>query len=255
MVEPVETHVAAPGLRPDTLDYVQQISQVDFLGGTMKDQLQATNRVTVLNAAGRFSPEFAQELETVIQRHVDLIGADLSLAGVDVVVTTGYTGLAIEELAVGGYAPSAEFVAIAVEPDNPEFVHWRDRIPATVAHELNHAARWRTPGYGRTLLECLVSEGLAVAYETELFGKEPPYSHPCGDLQEFWEAAQPLLDRTDYNHARWFFGNGDLPRWTGYALGYELVQRFVAAENMTVREATGLHATDFLRHSRSAVAV
>jgi len=220
----------------------------------MKYVLQAANTVTVLNAAGKLEPALADEIKTVVQEQVDLIGVDLSLTGVDVVVTTGYTGLAIEELAIGGFAPSAEFVVIALDPENPEFVHWRSNIPGSIAHELNHAARWHAPGYGRTMLECLVSEGLAVAYEAAWQGAEPPYAHPGGDLQRFWEQAQPLLDRTDYNHARWFYGNGDLPQWTGYALGYELVQRFVAAENMTVRESTNLPATAFLHHSRSAAA-
>lgn len=45
-----------------------------------------------------------------------------------------------------------------------------------------------------------------------------------------WQRAQAELHQP-YDHNAWFFGSADrqLPRWAGYALGYELVQRFFAA--------------------------
>ncbi|MVZ80379.1 peptidase, partial [Escherichia coli] len=33
----------------------------------------------------------------------------------------------------------------------------------------------------------------------------------------------------DYNHNVWFFGAGDLPRWLGYSLGFDLVARYLSA--------------------------
>lgn len=77
---------------------------------------------------------------------------------------------------MGGYAPSAGVVFIDLEPENPQFVHWKNRLPSTVAHELNHAARWRTVGYGPTFLETLVSEGLATVYEAQMTNQVPPYA-------------------------------------------------------------------------------
>ena len=34
-------------------------------------------------------------------------------------------------------------------------------------------------------------------------------------------------DKTDYNHEAWFFGTADRPGWSGYALGFRLVERFL----------------------------
>ena len=43
----------------------------------------------------------------------------------------------------------------------------------------------------------------------------------------------------------WFFGTGDLPRWTGYALGYWLIERYQAAN-------PGQSAADLVHTSANA---
>lgn len=206
------------------------------------------NAVTVLNAAARMDAAVAGELEVLARECVKRFASDLGIRGLDVVVTTEYTYLPIQELAIGGYAPSAGLVVIAVEPENAEFINWRTNLPGCVAHELNHAARWRTVGFGSTLLECLVSEGLATVYESLLTGIAPPYAKAVADFDELWEEATPLLHTTGYGHATWFFGEGHLPRWAGYGLGNELVKRHLKAAQISIREATNIPAQDFLRY-------
>lgn len=206
------------------------------------------NTVTVLNAAARMDASVAGDLEMLTQECVERFTADLGIAGIDVVLTTEYTYLPIQELAVGGYAPSAGLVVIAVEPENPEFINWRTNLPGTVAHELNHAARWRSVGYGSTLLEALVSEGLATVYESLMTGHTPPYAKARADFNELWAEAAPLLHTTGYGHATWFFGEGHLPRWAGYGLGNELVLKHLKAAQISIQEATQLPASAFLDH-------
>lgn len=40
-------------------------------------------------------------------------------------------------------------------------------VPATIIHELHHCSRSAGRGYGRTLLEALVSEALAQHFEAD----------------------------------------------------------------------------------------
>jgi uncharacterized protein YjaZ len=102
-----------------------------------------------------------------------------------------------------------------------------------VAHELHHVKRWRGPGYGRTLLEAMVSEGLADHFSIELLGAPvPPWSDafPRDQTTQLLERARPEFDSTSYDHERWFFvASPTLPRWTGYTLGFRLVEAYQAA--------------------------
>ncbi len=48
-------------------------------------------------------------------------------------------------------------------------------------------------------------------------------------LAEHSDEALRDWDHADYDHAAWFFGSTDKPRWLGYSLGCLLVARFLAA--------------------------
>ena len=179
----------------------------------------------VMNAAGTLPSPLADEmrhvLEATLQRHT----AALGLTGVDVALRVLPWGL--PETGIHGFAPTGSYVELTVSPDNPEFLPgWRTELPATLAHELHHARRWRGPGYGRTLLEVLVTEGLAQHHErTERAGQAPPYAQARIDRAALWQRARPLLQTTDFGFEAWFYGSGahGLPRWAGYTLGFELV--------------------------------
>jgi uncharacterized protein YjaZ len=110
-------------------------------------------------------------------------------------------------------------------------------LPATLAHELHHSRRiQRGPGYGATLGEALVSEGLADAFVHEAFPSTPsqPWDHALSEsqLEATWLRAKSELwsPYSVKEHQRWFFGvGGDVPRWAGYSLGYWLVSQYRTA--------------------------
>lgn len=185
------------------------------------------SKLHLMNAAGQIPGPLLAELrplaEAALLRHTERLG----ISGIDVAVRA--VPWALAETGVGGYAPSGHYLDLNLDPSNPHFAaHWRTEVPATLAHELYHCARWRGPGYGQTLLEVLVSEGLAQHHEREERGGQPaPYSKLDLSLAPLWEQARPLLHSATYPHAEWFFGAGSLPRWAGYALGYELVGRLL----------------------------
>jgi len=140
-------------------------------------------------------------------------------------------GGTIPELGISGRAHRPQLFAIGCDPGNPHFANslTNGALTRTIIHEAHHCLRMNGPGYGRTLGEALVSEGLAGRFVRHIL-QSPP---------EPWEAALPALkslrigkmtlSQAGYDHAKWFFGKGALPRWLGYSLGYEIVGQWLDA--------------------------
>ena len=117
---------------------------------------------------------------------------------------------AIPETGVGGYAPSANLLKIHI---NPGFEGLEENIDAeiksTLAHELHHCARWASIGYGNTLLEALISEGLADHFDIEINGGAPkPWSTALtiAELDGIRKMAEKEFSNEQYSHSEWFFG-------------------------------------------------
>ena len=89
------------------------------------------------------------------------------------------------------------------------------------------------PGYGWTLGEALVSEGLAGQFVTRLFGT-PPDPRECAVTDAVLEADLPdnaTLISNGQDHRAWFDGfGGRYPRWLGYTLGLSDGGRLAGSE-------------------------
>ncbi|AIA71806.1 DUF2268 domain-containing putative Zn-dependent protease [Pectobacterium atrosepticum] len=162
----------------------------------------------------------------------------MNLPSLDIIVKAGTQ--VIPEKGHLGYSPEPGIVYITVDPEKPSFCsNPNNSLERMLAHELHHAARWAGPGYGFSLGEAIVSEGLAGHFTLELFGGEP---EPWECLDEVEVQSHILLTRkdwdcTDYDHNAWFYGTSNLPRWLGYTLGFNLVTRFLLA-NPHLRAST-----------------
>ncbi len=200
--------------------------------------------IHLLDAAARLKAETAAESREIADQAAAGAAQDLSLGGVDVVICD-YPGLALHETGVGGYCPGAHVVFVAIEPSRFADT-WRQALRGTVVHELHHAKRWQGPGYGATLLDSLVSEGLATLYEIESTGVVPAYAQIDEDLEELWQRASGLLEQTTL-HPQWFFGGDSVPRWAGYALGTELARRYCSAHSLSAGQAVAHRAQDFVQ--------
>ena len=78
----------------------------------------------------------------------------------------------------------------------------------------------------------MISEGLADHFAIELLDAPvPPWSRafPESSTERYLDQATPLWDSSSFDRSAWFFGTGSLPRWTGYTLGYRLVERYQSA--------------------------
>ena len=127
-----------------------------------------------------------------------------------------------------GFTPHPGAVVLTLDPAEPRLPdNFGAPLARTIAHELHHALRWDGPGYGRTLGEALVSEGLAGHFVRELFDSEPePWERALDGTGMVPHARDAVRDWSGpYDHGAWFFGTGDRPNWTGYALGHALVGR------------------------------
>jgi hypothetical protein len=141
-------------------------------------------------------------------------------------------GETIAELGLVGRAYRSTMFSMTFDPDNPNFAASlkHGAVHRHVMHEVHHCLRMAGPGYGWTLGEALVSEGLAGQFVRQLLGSEPEPWERAFSLEAL--RAEPVdlsaLEATYYDHNAWFFGTADKPKWLGYALGDQMVGRWLA---------------------------
>jgi uncharacterized protein YjaZ len=140
----------------------------------------------------------------------------------------------IPEIGMGGHAWGKHLFDLCLDPSNPNFAPALKggALRRQVAHEAHHCMRNAAIGYGETLGEALVSEGLAGRFVERIFGTAPePWENAMDEAS--LRAHLPdnaLLSSSDYNHATWFYcRDGRLPCWLGYTLGYRIVGDWLAA--------------------------
>ncbi|MBI2611513.1 alpha/beta fold hydrolase [Candidatus Gottesmanbacteria bacterium] len=111
----------------------------------------------------------------------------------------------------------------------------------TVAHEVDHIMRMKEVGLPTTLFKSFILEGLAQHFSEEIEpGDHPLYAVALQDpaqIHNLLLKAQPEFDidltEEDYKengrYDQWFFGRGttEIPRWTGYTLGYQIVGEYL----------------------------
>jgi Predicted Zn-dependent protease (DUF2268) len=185
-----------------------------------------------LEAEGELEP-WRRQIAAEIEATRDIVSRLVTPPRLDVLVQR-LPGQVIPEIGMVGHAFRRSLLTLTLDPDNANFSGCLadGAVRRTVAHEVHHCLRHAGPGYGRSLGEALVSEGLAGQFVTRLFGTPP----------ELWErAVEPAtavslfpdadaLASTSYNHVAWFFGSGGkYPRWLGYTLGYMIVGRWLEA--------------------------
>ncbi len=167
---------------------------------------------------------------SVAERISKIVPSEFGRHEVDVVIQH-LPDETVPELGIGGSCFRRGLVTISLDPGARGF---EDHLTSgvfdrTLAHELHHAMRWRTSGYGLSLGDALVSEGLADVFSEMVSGiSAPPWTSALteNDLSLVLDRAEDEINSFHYDHATWFFGTGDLPRWAGYSIGYRLVRLF-----------------------------
>jgi hypothetical protein len=175
---------------------------------------------------------FLKEIGQIVRTSISKIQKVLPFKEpVDVVIYRYHT--TDKDFLVSGYTPTGNTVWIYTDPSHKNYMDFvKKTLPITLAQELHHACRWQGPGFGKTLKEVLVTEGLAAHFETETFGGKPSdfyVQFSDKEIQRFWKLAQKDLDSKDFNYDDWFFGNvkRKIPKHAGYALAYWLISKFL----------------------------
>lgn len=163
-------------------------------------------------------------LKKVVFKHAKIAAKKLNIGLINIVIYPN-RDLTITKIGSGGFAPNSEWIRLAIDPfrkeEDVEYII-KNIVPLSVYHEMNHVARWNKPGYGDSLLDAIISEGLAIVFAKEnwdLF--EAPWGkYRRGEIKKYLELLNKRNKNQDnnYNHAEWFFGKGK-PNWLGYKLG------------------------------------
>jgi uncharacterized protein YjaZ len=127
------------------------------------------------------------------------------------------------------------------DPNNPNFtVEFMFR---SLVHECLHVSRLRMPQWQLTLLECMITEGLADHFVIELLNGEPAKWSKALTEEQIQQYMLKLKPLAYVRHESWnaefnekyfnpwmFFGRkGDdpIPGWCGYSLGWRIVENYL----------------------------
>ena len=190
-------------------------------------------------------------IEQQVRRTIEVVAAKWDIGRLAIRVFTSQTNV-IPEIGLNGYTPSATEIRLFF---HPTFQSLDDSIEThlfpLLVHEMHHARRTRLVGYGSTLLEAVVSEGLADYFSMEVAGVEPPIWSVSvqGETLDHWILkASEVWQEPGYRHDDWFFGtHPDIPRWAGYSIGFALVDRYLQTHpHQSASQLVGAFASIFI---------
>jgi hypothetical protein len=205
----------------------------------------------VLNATNDLN-SFIKGIENSFSSSVSKISEIIPISNIDVLITSDANG-AIPEIGIGGRMLNPHLVLISLDPKFPNLMKFLpERLESSLAHEFHHCMRFSNVGSTKTLLEALIAEGLADHFTIEVTNKAANLwctALSPKQIQIYLEKAKNEYNNRMYNHRAWFFGKGDtdIPRWTGYSLGFYLVKKFL--KNNPTKKASQLYsvkAEDFI---------
>lgn len=140
--------------------------------------------------------------------------------------------MTIPDQGCGGYTPSAEWMQLLVDEENKIFgtEEFLTHLKNTLVHEFNHTVRWSHPSYGYTLIESIISEGIATAFEKDYLKMDVDWGHYTQEnIVRFFEIIKEVgkdgLEQTG-DHSAYIFGNESIPKFFGYRLGTYIIDEF-----------------------------
>ena len=128
----------------------------------------------ILNALSEFTEFQTKSIKEETFSAFNAIHQFLPQTNLDIVFTHAPRATIPEEH-IGGRSTSASHLFVYLDTTYPGFDRViKEELKKTLAHEYHHACRWKTVGYGQTLGEALITEGLADHFTQEVFKCEIP---------------------------------------------------------------------------------
>jgi len=195
----------------------------------------------IANSTGELD-DLIELITKSLARVIPEVEKDLKANQIDIIFISA-AGLAIPEYGIGGNSPGPNHIYVSFDPKSDKIT--QEGLDETLFHEMHHCMRWRDPGYGSTLGEAMVTEGLACLYEEQKTGNVPIYSKVKLDEMQI-KLAKETIKSKDYNHSEWFFGTKEIARWFGYSYGYALCREYSEKNNKSASELVNVPAEKIL---------
>lgn len=195
----------------------------------------------IANSTGELG-ELKDLISKSLSNVIPVVEKDLNANQIDIIFISA-ASLAIPEYGIGGNSPGPNHIYISFDPKSEKIT--QQGLDETLFHEVHHCMRWRNPGYGETLGEAMITEGLACLYEEQNTGNVPIYAKVKLDEMQI-KLAHETIKSKDYDHSEWFFGTKEISRWFGYSYGYALCKEHSDKNNKSASELVNVPAEKIL---------
>jgi uncharacterized protein YjaZ len=154
--------------------------------------------------------------------------------GKQVIPETGETGTTAQ--------PSS--VYWTVDPDRDVLSIIRKELRPTLFHELHHLAREARVARV-ALLDSVVAEGLATAFERDFGGAHPPWGEPPPEMEQW--TRELMAEPPTAPREKWLSRHPDGRRWIGFRVGTYLVDRAMKTSGRTSAELALVPTAEILQ--------
>lgn len=211
----------------------------------------------IANASKTFIASEITLFQNAVQAAEDYITAQFTFDyDVDVMIATPSQRMStIPEDGIGGRTYHSRLIVIVF--DKQQAAITENFVFETLCHEMSHSLRWeKVPEYSHSLFSGMIFEGLATILEEKAMA-DTGRDHTQFFLQAMQATSQEMIEKiltqlvselgsTQYDYEKIFFtGDGTLPRWSGYRLGYYFVKRYLEQTGQTINQATLASYNDF----------
>ncbi len=188
--------------------------------------------------------QIANDTAPEVRRHLPALPTNLLLMvrhGTNVVPEIGATADAM-----------IDSVMWTVDTTRPEGVRAiaNAQLRSTLFHDLHHVVRGATQPIG-TLMDYVITEGLATAFERDFAGEQRPWADYPPDVAAWVGELQALP--ADVEREPWLFRHPDGRRWIGYKAGTYIVDQAMKNTGKTSAQLVAVSTQEVLALSGFAV--
>ncbi len=189
--------------------------------------------IYTLNASGCFD-EYKILIENEVINALEEINKKLEITNVDIVIRVD-PRQSPPGIGLGGSCQGSDVIYLSFNPNEENFIELiKKNIIRTLAHESHHLMKHRVSGCEETLIEYIISEGLADHFEIEITGQKPqPWSIALSDedLKKYINFAltHQKTKMNEYVDTKWFFGaTEEIPLFAGYSIGFSIIKKYLS---------------------------
>ena len=187
--------------------------------------------------------DIARAADEEVRSHLPALADDIILRVWDsdeVIPETGDLGMSVAPAEIA-------WVVCAGDPRGAMAIA-QAQLRSTMFYELHHQVRGWMQWGGRPkegLLDAVVSEGLATAFEQDVAGSSPPWGKYPAEVADWDAELRALPDDADF--MQWMVLHDDGRRWIGYRTGTYIADQAIAMTGKTAAELATTSTDEILR--------